>query len=1226
MSGAFIRHPVVASAGDIIWEGLLINGAIGLNFEIIDMPPGTVIELVGGMDGTVYDMPLYWDLVSDGNTPLTISPVKQKGYYYVEAKGAKFIKVYVSTMASNGLVVTRTEFAYEKNAPVNSGSGSSSPPPPPVDLPSLHRVPWAGIQVRVAGGMSVEDAVVAYLKSAGAKLVGNDIAVVTGASGADAGSNGSYILRPKPTDATNFDGFKIGQFDTSMHLVKDRAADTQPVATSVPVGFQVFTTEKNKHEIQVADATGSWVSLFSDTNINERIAMGSLFQGAVKTATELNNLPAPASTNKGFYWTWQGANNYDPAAAGVTGSVVDPTKGIPGETLQPGDWLQSDGTKWLHISSDLLSKARWEGLGSFQPFTAGSWEKGSLVVYRASPTDPLKYWRATIATRPTDPVPGVRGGPWEDITPQMTFAGLLDVDVRTVPLADGDVVRWDANNNRFVNKVLNPIDEYDSTVNYVKGDIVITNGGLWRARQGGSLPEPVRKDTNAYLTIKATGYNSEEIFQVTSINAAAPDATTDVSSSVGHKFHLEWHDDSNWKVYAYDKVAKTWHELAGMAHTVWRSYGEPPDPDRNNSIMLWIKGSKASKAPPSVPAPEWEHFRVATSLAALDDVRLVSENPGQTLVLDKTGKWVAGSPAAHIPEWMAGRVDYNIGNVTHYEGRLWRANTTGNNLAKPEMVSGACVYIYDDAGKTSVLVIKQVGAVAPTTVPTSLAESYLRYVSDTDWEVFKSHVNTTTHAFEWVAVPVPTSKTLWRHVALPPGGSGSYGILWIYAMPHSSTAPIAGQTDWSPILLGDFLVSLADVSAPNAQAGDTLVSDGAGKWIAQKSGGGVQLFADAAHFPATKKAGEVYFDQATKQISVVETDGATTTTDLKVLDQHTLRGDITLGANAATEQEIILVKGIPASNESIYVDLAQSYTGGERCNFALHLFANAASGLAPMIPIHISGGASNFIYFRFFWKDNTDGYCLAARVAAGNNGVVFHTALRFPNALDSGVVFDGNTINTNTAGTKVDALYPYPAGGSISLPSFRRVNLSGERRAGSTYLQREGIGVNERVELEIGITSAVGVRYGIAFEDGAENQLTIGGAGEQVSGLVFGTWAAAGSSSEEEAKPVTEDSPWGAHTYKSMRCMPHMSNNTDVLKPGTLGVIRMTIDNTLGDKSFITVDTFAKRTSGDLNLANHFELVAENKVRRYTLIDLSAFSSSTEITTTKGWIKTTTVT
>jgi hypothetical protein len=40
---------------------------------------------------------------------------------------------------------------------------------------------------------------------------------------------------------------------------------------------------------------------------------------------------------------------------------------------------------------------------------------------------------------------------------------------------------------------------------------------------------------------------------------------------------------------------------------------------------------------------------------------------------------------------------------------------------------------------------------------------------------------------------------------------------------------------------------------------------------------------------------------------------------------------------------------------------------------------------------------------------------------AGNNGVIYHAALRFPNALDSGVTFDGNTVTTATTGSTVPA-------------------------------------------------------------------------------------------------------------------------------------------------------------------------------------------------------------
>ena len=136
------------------------------------------------------------------------------------------------------------------------------------------------------------------------------------------------------------------------------------------------------------------------------IAAGSLFQSAInETPAVLGALPVPAAINNGHYWVWTGT-------AGYVVQATDPIIGaaLAGQTMQIGDWVQSDGATWIHISGDLLSKSRWTAIGSFQNWVDKQYEVNSLVSYGGS------YYRSSAVIPVGTAAPGV-SPLWTDITP-----------------------------------------------------------------------------------------------------------------------------------------------------------------------------------------------------------------------------------------------------------------------------------------------------------------------------------------------------------------------------------------------------------------------------------------------------------------------------------------------------------------------------------------------------------------------------------------------------------------------------------------------------------------------------------------------------------------------------------------------------------------------------------------------------------------------------------------
>jgi Protein of unknown function (DUF2793) len=210
-------------------------------------------------------------------------------------------------------------------------------------------------------------------------------------------------------------------------------------ANQLRPGDLQITAENLYKELKFWNGT-AWVVALSEDKIRQWISAGSLFRGVIKEAT-LTQIPKASLANRGFYFSWTGAPGYVVQRS-------DPGIGddLATEVLQVGDWIQSDGTKWVHVPGDLLSKQRWDSLGSFAPWSDTSWESGALVSYKGA------FWRASSLIAPGDAPPEVAAGnKWLDITPRpsIKLADLADVDDVIASTGQDGLVVWDEANQSF---------------------------------------------------------------------------------------------------------------------------------------------------------------------------------------------------------------------------------------------------------------------------------------------------------------------------------------------------------------------------------------------------------------------------------------------------------------------------------------------------------------------------------------------------------------------------------------------------------------------------------------------------------------------------------------------------------------------------------------------------------------------------------------------------------
>ena len=96
--------------------------------------------------------------------------------------------------------------------------------------------------------------------------------------------------------------------------VKNLVSDANP-STPLLVGDIRITTEVDKAELKVWDGM-AWQTVFTEEEVREWIAAGSLYQGAVADvavsgAIDFFKLPEPSAINRGFYWVYTGSANFE---------------------------------------------------------------------------------------------------------------------------------------------------------------------------------------------------------------------------------------------------------------------------------------------------------------------------------------------------------------------------------------------------------------------------------------------------------------------------------------------------------------------------------------------------------------------------------------------------------------------------------------------------------------------------------------------------------------------------------------------------------------------------------------------------------------------------------------------------------------------------------------------------------------------------------------------------
>ena len=212
-------------------------------------------------------------------------------------------------------------------------------------------------------------------------------------------------------------------------------------------GDLVAVTEKDHEQLKVYDQSGAWLTLFDVDSIKGWISSLNLFQGTVQETggttigtIQMNALPditvaATGAQHASQYWVWTGKAGYVIKAADPKGIGADLATVI----MQVGDWLQVSskaGTNpgdpltyhWSHIGGDLLARSRADSLFGLNPWAAGNYEKGSLVVYQGA------IYRATGAVAPTDTAPGTAASAGPPIVTAAPWALIpLTAGVKNVP-------------------------------------------------------------------------------------------------------------------------------------------------------------------------------------------------------------------------------------------------------------------------------------------------------------------------------------------------------------------------------------------------------------------------------------------------------------------------------------------------------------------------------------------------------------------------------------------------------------------------------------------------------------------------------------------------------------------------------------------------------------------------------------------------------------------------
>jgi hypothetical protein len=514
---------------------------------------------------------------------------------------------------------------------------------------------------------------------------------VLGASGSDGGT-------PKPT-------------------INWRGSTADPQAPGVLAGDLDVVTENLNKGISVFDGA-NYQAVLRESEIKQWIAAGSLFQGAIDSKPNLKvDLPTPDLTNKGFYWTWTG-----PASTDVI-PVDFPANGFTA-TLQVGDWIQSDGTKFIHVPSDLLSKLRWEGIGSFKTWADGSWEKDSLVIRNG------RYYRAQSTIAPGDATPEAAGSKWSDITPILKLNDLSDVDLTGVD-ATKPYLKYDAVGRNFKPTAIN-LDDLGNVSAATKADGSVLGAGdvlyydtTWKVNTPAALAKQ-------YVTINdLKGFNITGIQDgdylvyrgatSTWVNTPTVRATVDFLSDIGDVEiagapeigqGLAW-SGNKWVPQRFGgmeeyKPAATYAQNALVMHanSIWLATAEITPNKEPGVDPLWkkelhIKMTVLEDVDNTTPATEgqtliyraadqkWHHETVdtASTVNELTDTTITTPANGQVLTY-QNNKWVNQALPTAATQTTVGDIKTSILTEVQFKAEMG-ADGGGWVLADGRNVSGS---------------------------------------------------------------------------------------------------------------------------------------------------------------------------------------------------------------------------------------------------------------------------------------------------------------------------------------------------------------------------------------------------------------------------------------------------------------------------------------------------------------------------------------------------------
>ena len=594
--------------------------------------------------------------------------------------------------------------------------------------------------------------------------------------------------------------------------IRPNRLQAYPNPASLPAGHLILTIENGVKEIAVVSAAKRIEILYSDSELLTKIASSSLFQGVRPDKTELAKLPAPAPTNKGFYWTWTG-----PASTPIVPADFTNGGGFTA-TLQVGDWLQSDGTKYVHVPSDLMSKLRWISVGSFRTWTDTNFEVDTLVVHNG------KFYRATAAVTTGDPAPDV-GGPWVDITPSSSIRTSSDYD-NTNPPTDGQAIVWDEATKKFVPKTLGQPIVYYGAGAYDTANVIAPLFGM----AADTVPDP-----NTWIPAAGDLYIDTQTGIITLLTGGG----TNPASPTGNRADPVTGGTTTTVDIGGDGFIPLFKGNYSVGSNTGGVYTAPVNPAEGD---IWVDKNvnppvfKVYRAGAWVQVdPGITHLGLLSDLANVDVGRINPPQQGDALVYNKLEeKWISGAVPAHLTEYDP-NTHYAAGTTVYFKGGLFEAKTETSGVS-PEFRFGDVWFFHrkfgagtgDWIGPVSFEHVNIVTdeAVAPTLtyVATDLRPHWtLQYVDDDNYSIWQWELSmvgwtpgTALPAPSWRRYDTtfnrPGAVRLWRNYSAPTSHVGDC-VVWIYDDPKGTNKPHYRDLPWMLRPIRSDLISMHDVKA-----------------------------------------------------------------------------------------------------------------------------------------------------------------------------------------------------------------------------------------------------------------------------------------------------------------------------------------------------------------------------------------------------------------------------